>query len=119
MYRKSTTCFGKASGEPLTEYDTEADADAGARHAQALHGCELVPYRCDRCDRWHLCPADRHTPATRCFSCSGSDGRPKARYESRSAAQKRADILYRERGVSLRVYQCPTGRGWHLTKKPW
>ena len=48
--------------------------------------------------------------------CHGADGRPKDAYDTPGDAERRADILYREQGLSLRVYECPHGQGWHLTK---
>lgn len=115
MSMKSRTCMGAVSKTPLTEYASEAEAREGAAYALARHGRALVPYQCDRCRRWHLACADRQTPSSVCYDCVGRDGRPKARYESADAAERRADILRRESYLSLRVYPCPHG-GWHLTK---
>ena len=115
-FRKSSTCTGRCSGKPLTEYDTEADALRGADHAQREHGSALMPYRCGRCSRWHLSPASRHTPCWRCHWCVGRDGRPKMAYADQEAAERRAKLLFEEQGVELRVYPCEAGDGWHLTK---
>ena len=115
MPTKSRTCMGAVSKAPLTEYTSEDEARAGAADAFARHRSALVPYRCERCRRWHLSPHDRQTRASPCSTCVGRDGRTKARYDSAEIAARRAEILRRERGVSLRVYPCPYG-GWHLTK---
>lgn len=115
MPMKSRTCMGAISKSSLTEYRSETEAREGASHAYREYGRALVPYRCERCHWWHLASQDRQTPSSSCASCTGRDGRPKARYESESAARRRADILRRERYVSLRAYPCPYG-GWHLTK---
>jgi len=115
MSIKSRTCMGAVSKTPLTEYATEDEARAGAACALTRYGRQLEPYRCDRCRRWHLTPADRQTPSSTCSSCIGRDGRPKARYESQAIAERRAEILLREQALPLRVYPCPYG-GWHLTK---
>lgn len=115
-FRKSDTCTGRRSGQPLTEYDTEADALCGAGYAQREYGSLLVPYRCDRCSCWHLSPASRHTPCRQCHRCVGRDGRSKAAYTDREAAERRAEILLEEQGVRLRAYPCDYGGGWHLTK---
>lgn len=117
MANKSRTCTGVVSKEPLTEYFSESEAREGAAYALARHGRAMVPYRCQRCDHWHLSPSDRQTRSSTCSSCAGRDGRPKARYESEDAATRRAEILAHEQHVSLRAYPCPYGGGWHLTKR--
>ncbi|HJP31191.1 MAG: hypothetical protein QF689_07555 [Candidatus Latescibacteria bacterium] len=116
MSIKSDTCVGRTSGKPLTEYDSESEAEEGAVHARERFGKQLVPYRCDTCERWHLSPANRQTPSTKCGQCTGADGRPKDTYRNESEAQRRADILRREQGADLRVYACEHGSGWHLTR---
>ena len=98
-------------GTPLRAFDNEFSAEEGARHALVAHGSRMLPYRCERCGRWHLCDAARHTPSHRCVPCS------KESYETRECAERRAAILLDERGVRLRVYACPVGDGWHLTKR--
>ncbi len=115
MYRKSPICVGKVSRQPLTEYDSEAAALEGVRHAPERHGTHNVAYRCQKCGGWHLSPVERQTPSVTCGVCCGQDGRPKATYASERDAERRAEILLRERGVVLRAYACEHG-GWHLTK---
>ena len=116
-YRKSSQCTGKTSGGPLTEYDSLECARNGARHVKMAYGNAVTPYRCDRCRHWHIAPASRQTPSSTCHACAGSDGQPKQAYETQDAAERRAEILRRERGVRLTTYWCPYGAGWHLTKR--
>ena len=115
MAGKSSTCVGKVSRAPLTEYDSRDEALDGAEYVLSAHGKRMTPYRCSRCGLWHLAPNDRQTPSRECQYCCGRDGRPKATYETQEAAERRAEILERERGVYLRAYPC-SGGGWHLTK---
>jgi len=115
-FRKSMQCVGKGSGQYVTEYDSFEEAQAGAEHVEWTHGRQFLPYQCDRCGQWHLTPRDRQTPSTRCSYCRGSNGRPKDAYDTERDAQRRADILHQEKGIRLRVYKCPHGHGWHLTK---
>lgn len=115
-FRKSTTCIGKTSRQPVIEYDTEREAHDGAAHVHGAHGKDLVPYRCGKCHRWHLAPRNRQTPSTTCGHCTGKDGRAKAAYATAQDAERRAEILRAERGVHLRAYPCDYGQGWHLTK---
>lgn len=114
---KSDSCFGKVSGEPLSVYATEAEAADAAEYAQLNYERELLPYHCDKCQQWHLSPADRLTPSYKCEHCVGGAGFSKATYRSRTEAEKRAFIIEREEGRILKVYPCPHSDGWHLTKR--
>ena len=116
MVMKSKTCIGKATRKPLTEYETEREAQEGADHAQMKYGRELLPYRCDTCGAWHLAPKSRRTPSNKCPLCTGTDGKLKDSYRNQAEAQRRADILRKEQGAELRVYACEHDYGWHLTK---
>ena len=119
MNRKSETCIGKKSGKPLSEYDSEREAKDGADHANSRYQQDLVPYQCDRCGLWHLAPKSRQTPSEKCGRCTGKDGKPKDAYQSRDDAERRADILRKEQGATLKVYACEHGNGWHLTSTAW
>lgn len=115
MSRKSPTCNSRRTGQPLTEYATEVEAADAAAYVARRSGEELVPYECDTCGLWHLSPMSRQTPS-RTSACAGRDGRPKAAYDTRDDAERRAEILYEDRGISLRVYDCACG-AWHLTSR--
>lgn len=118
MSRKSPSCTAHKSGRPLTEYDTKAEAKAAAGYANKTHqNNDLVPYKCRQCGFWHLSPADRQTPSTSCPVCRGADGKPKDSYLNQDSAHRRADLLRKEQGVTLKVYKCEHGNGWHLTKQ--
>jgi hypothetical protein len=101
----------------LSEYGSAAEAEEAAEYVSKTYRRPMVSYRCERCALWHLAPAGRQTPSTPCTSCQGRDGQPKATYGSEADAARRARILRKEQGHSLRVYSCPSGRGWHLTKE--
>ena len=116
MSIKSTTCFNKKNGKPLTEYYNESDAQEGADHANDLRNFNLEPYKCDNCGLWHLSPKNRQTPSTKCSTCKDRNGYFKDLYHSEGSAQRRAEILFKEQGVRLSVYECPNENGWHLTK---
>ena len=116
MATKSKTCIGKATGKPLTEYESERKAEEGAHHVHMKYGRKLVPYQCDTCGQWHTAPENRRTPSNKCPVCTGADGKPKDSYRNQTEAQRRADILRKEQGAELRVYVCEHKHGWHLTK---
>lgn len=116
MNRKSETCYGKKTNRPLAEYDSRSDALEGADYARRHYRQDLVPYECGECGFWHLSPADRQTPSTKCPHCIGADGRAKDSYRTEGQARRRADILQREQDVALKVYPCQYGNGWHLTR---
>lgn len=113
---KSNTCFGKVSGTPLTEFSFEHEALSAAEYSKLAHGNELLPYCCDKCDKWHLSPKDRQTPTKTCELCTAADGSNKESYKTKADAKTRAKIIRNERGISLMVYQCKHDNGWHLTK---
>jgi hypothetical protein len=116
MSKKSTTCIGNRTGEPLTEYRFRTEAQESAHYAYRAYNNNLIPYKCDKCGLWHLSPKDRQTPSTKCRGCSGTHGKYKDLFQSEAAAKRRAEILFEEKGIRLRVYKCPYYDGWHLTK---
>ena len=113
---KSTTCYGKKSGQPLTEYESLSEATEGADHANRVHGSRwLMPYQCSNCGYYHLSPRERHTPSMLCV-CVGATGEPKQLFYEQSAALRRAEILRAEKGLRVSVYACEHGLGYHLTR---
>jgi hypothetical protein len=108
---KSETCFSQSSGKPLSEYDSDWEAQLGADYALENFGNKVIPYECDVCQKWHLQPESRYTPSKDCFVCS------KKLYETKDGADKRARLLFEEQGKVLNVYACPHSDGWHLTKR--
>lgn len=116
MSLKSKTCTGKKYGKPLTEYSSESEAREAALFANASYKRHLSPYLCTVCGKWHLSPLNRQTPSEKCTNCAGNDGSPKDAYRSEADAKRRASLIRKESGVSLRVYECKFGNGWHLTK---
>ena len=117
MNRKSDSCYGRRTGEPLTVYNSSFEAQQGADYANREYGNNLAPYKCERCGLWHLSPKDRQTPSVTCPSCTDRDGHHKDLYRSKTAAETRVAILQKEAGVCLGIYKCPYHDGWHLTKK--
>lgn len=117
MNRKSPSCTVKKTGRPLMEYDSKAEANSAAKHANQNYAeNKLVPYKCSKCGFWHLSPEDRVTPSKTCTICRSSDGTLKESYATERDALRRAGHLRREQGVKLKVYECEHGNGWHLTK---
>ncbi|PHQ83303.1 MAG: hypothetical protein COB58_01975 [Thalassobium sp.] len=111
-----TQCTSARTGEPLKFYQYHSAAQQAADHAKFYYGRVMVPYQCDHCDYWHLCPEDRHTPSETCHYCTSSEGKPKQLYATYEAAKKRADCLLQEKRIKLDVYECRHQQGWHLTK---
>lgn len=108
--------MNKRNGEALTEYSSEPEAVDGANYVNQKYDNNLTPYQCDSCNLWHLSPKNRQTPSKKCYSCKDGNGRLKALYQTKTDAKRRSEILYKERGVHLTVYSCPSSNGWHLTK---
>ena len=116
--KKSSTCFSR-SGNPLSEFNSFEEAQASADYEKKRNGdCDLVPYECMKCLKFHLKPKEFYVPklSTKC-SCRNTEGKPKDAYPLEDAAQKMAEIRGKS-GVRLFVYRCPDGNGWHLTSHP-
>jgi hypothetical protein len=54
-------------------------------------------------------------PTSRC-GCIGSDGISKKLHLSKKDAEHMLRLRYETANVSLSVYPCPVGQGWHLSK---
>jgi hypothetical protein len=52
----------------------------------------------------------------KCPYCTGSDGSKKDVYPSPEEAYQRAEYIKEIRGITLNIYRCEYGNGWHLTK---
>lgn len=117
---KSTTCFSRATGAPLSVYNTETEAQQSADY-QLRNGRSLYAYRCERCGLWHLAPtASRINVLHKACRCEDSFGKSKDLYVSREDAEKARRKRESEGAGQLYIYECPHGRGYHLThKEPW
>lgn len=113
---KSETCFGKVSGKPLTTYKLRREAKEATEFIRQKYKRDMSPYKCDTCGKWHLGVNSRKTPSKPCGECVDSAGKPKEAYKTKKDATTRAQIIEREMGRPLKVYKCPHGKGWHLTK---
>ena len=108
MSYKSDTCSSKHVNSPLTTYSSAEEAVYGENYINSEYGNDLVAYKCDNCENWHLSPKNR---STKCYMCTDGHGNNKYLYVTKNDAQIRADILYQERGVLLNSYQCPHKNG--------
>lgn len=116
---KSTMCMSTQSGKPLSEYHSEYEAQDGAEYAESKHNLKLHPYQCETCGLWHLSPRIRNksnSDSTGSCSCTDRHGYSKELYNLKETAKDIASSLSKEKKFRLRVYQCPHGHGWHLTK---
>ncbi|NMP16526.1 hypothetical protein [Thalassotalea sp. Y01] len=103
------------NGKDKACYDNELAAQEAVEYVLAVHQNHVTPYYCNKCDSWHLSPANRHTPCHDCNFCIGHLGDVKKSYHTENAAELRASIIEKEQNKYLRVYECPYGDGWHLT----
>jgi hypothetical protein len=115
MTNNNNCCIDR-KGKRLSTYYSESEALDSAKYEKNEHGLDFVPYRCKKCEYWHLSPRERQTPSKECEFCTDSGGKRKQLYENREAAVKRAEIIKRESKISLTVYKCPYRSGWHLKK---
>jgi hypothetical protein len=114
---KSETCLGKRSGKALSQYFDEDEAKNAAQYSKKNYKQDLAPYECNKCGFWHLSPKARITPSKKCGSCTAGDGTYKDTYRTKKEANTRANIIYGEQRLDLKVYKCRYGDGWHLTKR--
>jgi len=56
------------------------------------------------------------TPNSKCKLCKGQDGSEKTVYKTKQEAADMAQLIGKEQQLFLKVYKCPHGNGWHLTK---
>ncbi len=111
---KSETCFSK-NGNPLSVYESYSEALESADYQFASAGIKFSPYQCDTCGKYHLKPTEFYCKKLSSFcSCTDHNGKRKDSYETRSDAEKMINIRKRA-GVTLYVYACPQGKGYHLT----
>jgi hypothetical protein len=54
-------------------------------------------------------PSDTSAPACRCLDSNGE-------YKILYATVKEAEATRNSQGSNLRIYPCPSQKGWHLTK---
>lgn len=114
---KRETCFSK-SGNPLSVFMTEAEAQRSADYERIERGMNLYPYQCERCGLWPLAPQEsRVVFKENACSCTDSLGRSKRLYATRDDAEKSQITSEKARGIALTVYECPEGGGWHLTHR--
>ncbi|MBR6200072.1 MAG: hypothetical protein IKQ61_07425 [Spirochaetales bacterium] len=109
----STICF-KKDGSSLKSYESEYEANQAVDYVKARYGNDQVAYHCSKCGYWHLSPIERQTPNHRSF-CYDSIGQLKQAYSTRESAEKRARIIFEEKGIKLNVYHCSECGEWHLT----
>jgi hypothetical protein len=67
-------------------------------------------------DKQHISQIAVALPPRKCKRCRGQDGNEKDVYETAGAATDAAEFIEKDRGLRLKVYECPHGNGWHLTK---
>ena len=49
--------------------------------------------------------------------CTDSNGEMKYLYMSKREVELAQELRQREEHINLKIYTCPTSRGWHLTKE--
>ena len=109
---KSVTCMNK-NGKPLSVYSSLNEAQASADYI----GSDLIPYQCSKCGMYHLKPKEYYfEKVVRRCSCVDHKGNPKDTYKTREDALRMVRIRSQP-GITLSVYSCPQGAGYHLTSR--
>lgn len=114
---KSDTCFSKKTGEPLSVYITEQEAQQSVDF-QKQCGRSLYPYQCTKCGYWHIAPTiSRINVKHNACDCRDSNSNPKDLYLTLEDAEKAKYKREAEGSDTLRIYECPYKLGYHLTHK--
>lgn len=108
----------KPNGKQLASYHNEDEARSSAKYVTSRHKITMIHYSCDNCGFWHLAPLLTYTPSIECHWCTDSNGELKRAYETKPGAKRRAAIIEKQRDITLYIYECPYGCGWHLTRQP-
>ena len=109
--RKSSTCMNK-DGKPLSFYSSFSEAQESANYIGFM-----VPYLCNNCGNYHLKPEAFYCEKIkRSCNCVDHNGKPKDTYKTKSDALKMVNIRANA-GITLNIYKCPQGYGYHLTSR--
>lgn len=93
---------GYSERELLAYFECET-FEALQQHIQAIKSPDTLPE--EDLEGYPLC------------SCTDSKGETKYLYETEAEAEKEARALMMHTNTTLLVYPCPSGCGWHLTKR--
>lgn len=111
---KSETCFSK-SGNPLSVYRNFSEAQESADYQYSQSGVSLTVYKCNACGKYHLKPTEFYCEKlSSVCSCTDHNGKKKDAYPTAQDAEKMVNIR-KSAGITLFVYKCPQGNGYHLT----
>lgn len=109
-------CVSKATGKPLSAYETEKEAKESAKHSKKEFKLDLYPYKCENCGKYHLAPKESKIKVEQnACSCRDTNGKPKALYATKKDAEKQQANSEKEQKVKLYIYKCPDKKGFHLT----
>ena len=111
----SPTCK-KKDNTPLKSYYSEEEAYRAVEYVRKKYNDEQVIYSCSKCGFYHLSHKNRQTPC-HISNCLDSNGKQKQAYETKEAAEKRAEIIFNEKNIKLKVYKCDDCKYYHLTHK--
>ena len=109
-------CVHLDSGRPMMVFYSKAEARRYAKKCKRKHR-KLVPYRCARCDKWHLRTKmnDAHYKVCKCRDHRGC---LKRAYLDRDEIEVVCSKINDKAGCEVvEVYECPEYYDvWHLTR---
>ena len=126
--RKSSTCFGKATGTALLEFESERRAQEQAFFDEKKHGTRMYTYQCACCGKYHLAPnAPYATPvSTKSRTCRSSQGKGLSEYRNRADADSAANYCSDQLSIGMVSYRCLQCQKWHISpadrqtqSRPW
>ena len=91
---------------PMNEYEILAYCDCRSRSELVQYVKELkIESTLDEGKDENIC------------LCTDTNGEMKYLYMSKKEAELAKELRQREQHINLKIYTCPTSRGWHLTKE--
>ena len=116
---KSETCFSK-DNKPLSYYETIEDAIKGANFLSEKINKKMKPYKCEKCNKFHIKPEEvffNKNDLSKC-SCVDHSGNKKDSYSTKFDAEKMIKFKKEKDNIDLYIFKCPENNGYHITSHP-
>lgn len=119
MKKKYSECCDQITGQRLEPFDDPWLARIEQTRKWFFNSIALTTFHCKACSKYHLAPEATISKPTQflCSNCKSKKGGNKISYGSSLSAIEASNKLTVNNGTGTRVYPCPYGNGWHVTKE--
>lgn len=119
MKKKYSECCDQVTGQLLEAFDDPWLARIEQTRNWFFKSVALTTFHCKVCGKYHLTPEVTNNTQTQylCSNCKSKHGGKKVSYGSSQSAIEASRKLTIDKGKGSRVYPCPYGEGWHVTKE--